>query len=614
MKKKLHLLVLVMLLTALLAACGDNATPAPANQTTSAATTAPTAIPAAPTAALSSSTTAASATTVASVATTAASATTAATAATTVASAATTAASATTAATANLPKGGILRLATTQQDIATFHPYKSVNGFVRDLNGFYYSAGLVRRDPKTLEVIPHAAKSWTVDRDAKTVTFSLRDDIKWSDGTPITSADYVWTFEQVIKPDNKYPYLSQLVADPTKPTTAGILKYEAPDAKTIKVTLQTITFDIVTRAVGVQPLPKHVWEGKDWNDPTKNPEIDKPSVVSGPWLFKEWVRNERISFVRNDKSTLFPVPLMDGITWSVIPDSNVAYLKLKSGELDLLAPEAKDYSDMKAQASLQTFTYYEAATSWEYLGFNFRRSHLQDPALRQAMAYVTDRDGLIEKVMFGLARPMYANIASTSWAYNDTVEKYKFNVDKAKQILKDAGYTVKEGKLYDKSGQKLPELKFYHDAPNPEREKTAQILQQAYADLGLDVKLYAQPFDSVRKVLIEPPFDFDIFLRAWGSGFDPEQSGNQWRTASLNYGDYKNEEIVKLYNDVLNELDQTKRKDILLKTQTIEAKELPYIQLWYYASYFGASKRIGGINPTLAGEDYNRYADWYIKP
>jgi len=121
--------------------------------------------------------------------------------------------------TAATPKQGGSVVSASTSDAVTFHPYLRTDTASGGYQGLVYAGDLLSYDPQTLEKRPEAAKAWLISDDKLTYTFTLRDDLVWSDGHPLTSADYKWTYEQAIKPDNKYPYVSNL-----KP----IASYDAP--------------------------------------------------------------------------------------------------------------------------------------------------------------------------------------------------------------------------------------------------------------------------------------------------------------------------------------------------------------------------------------------------
>lgn len=625
----LPVLAILMLLTSMaLAACGDNtATPAATTPTVPVATA-----PAqAPTAALSSGTTAAS---ISAAATTAASTSASATtvAGTTSAASTTTVASATTAAaTAGAgKKGGAVTLVTTQ-DAKTLHPYNCTDvycvAYVARIYGGFASGGggyLVNRDPKSLEVKPLFSKSWTVDQTAMTVTFTLRDDLKWSDGTPITSDDFLWTYTQAIKKENNWVRYGTAIADKTNPNSPGVIDYQAPDAHTLKVFLHTLTFDIVERADIIVPLPRKQWEGKDWSDPTKNPNIDNPQVTSGPWKLKAWDKGKSWTVVRNDLSTAIQPPLLDQMTVVTVDNATIGFQKIKSGEADafenMMGFAAQDEAEGEKLPNATVYKWTPANASWEELAFNFRRTYLQDVNLRTAMNYVIDRQAIIDKVYYGLAVPMDSDVPPSSIMYDKSaVAKYTYDPDKAKQMLTSAGYTLKNGKLVDPKGVALPKMKLVYPSNFPEPTKIAQIAQQEFNNLGFDVDLVAQDFNTVLKTIQQEPFDFDLLVLGWSANINPETFGSVWTTIpALNFGNWVNPQVNDLYASALKEFDTSKRKAIMSQIQKIESTDGPYIYLIAQTAFAVVNNRIGGVTPTALGIGINNIAysyatDWYIK-
>ncbi len=619
------LAALMLSLSTLLAACGDNTptTGGGANSTAPVATaTAPVATAPAsiPTAALNSGTTAAS-TTAATVATTAASTT-----ATTAAATSTTAAAATT---GTGKKGGTVTLLTTQ-DSKTLHPYNCTDVYcvayiARIYGGFANGGGfMVTRNAKTLEVIPLFAKSWAVDQAAKSVTYTLKDDLKWSDGSPMTGDDFVWTYQQAIKKENNWVRYGTAIADKADPNSPGVIDYQAPDPKTLKVFLNTLTFDIVERGDIITPLPRKVWEGKDWSDPTKNSAIDNPTVTSGPWKMKAWDKNKSWSIVRNDFSTALPPPLLDQMTVVTVENASIGFQKIKSGEADafenLQGFSAQDVAEAEKLPNATVYKWIPANAVWNEIAFNFRRPYMQDVNLRTAMNWVIDRKAIIDKVYYGLAVPMYSDVAPSSDKFDENaVQKYTYDPAKAKQILQTAGYTVKDGKLIDPKGVAIPKLKLVYPSNFPESTKVAQIAQQEFKDLGLDIDLIGQDFNTVLKTIQQEPFDFDALVLGWSAGVNPETFGSVWTTIpSLNFGNWINKEVNDLYASALKEFDGTKRKAIMSKIQSIESRDGPYIYVVAQNSYAVVNNRIGGVVPTTLGIGisnvaYSYATDWFVK-
>jgi peptide/nickel transport system substrate-binding protein len=453
--------------------------------------------------------------------------------------------------------------------------------------------------------VPEAAKSWAISEDKLTYTFILRDDLFWSDGKPITSADYKWTFEQALKPENAYPYISNL-----KP----IASYEAPDPKTIVVKLTEPLVVGLETADAVTPLPKHIWESLDWKDPQKNPQILAPTVSSGPYILKEWEKDNRAVFVANDRYYRGR-PLIDTFTYRVVPSSEIAYQMLKTGEVDVAGFTPDNYAEAKKLPNVTVYEWWPAAATWMYLGFNLRRTPLQDPDVRHALAHAIDRDAIAEYVLNGLARPTYSAFTPSSWVYNPDVPKYEHDVERAKSLLDQAGWKVGPNGIRQKDGKPLKLRLIYGPNTSKTAERVVTIAQQAWGDVGVEVEVQGMEWGTYLSQIKGEPFDWDVNFGLWSSTIEPHWMNQIWREdsiPSLNYPAYVNKRVEDLFDQGVREFDREKRKKIYQEIQLILSTDSPYVFLTFNLSYIGISNKVGGIEPTSIGIGYNR-EQWFIK-
>ncbi|MDQ6831930.1 MAG: ABC transporter substrate-binding protein, partial [Chloroflexota bacterium] len=508
------------------------------------------------------------------------------------------------AASANIPKGGALTQTITGTDAKSFHPFQTTDTVSSAYQGYIFGGGsLTQYDPKTLDLVGFAAEKWDLSADKTTVTFTLKDGLKWSDGTPMTTADYVWTYQQAIKPENKYAYVQNF---------EPIVSFLAKDARTLVVTLNEPITVAVETADAISPLPKHIWEKYDWNDPTKNPEINAPSVGNGMWKLKEWKRDDHAIFVANDLY-FDGRPYIDQLTVRIFGTEALAYQALKSGEVDSSGFQPSDYKEAKTLPNVNVYEWYAARGSWSYIGFNLRRPALKDPLVRKAIAYATDRQGIIDSVAYGLGRPIYSAYPQTSPAYNPNVEHYDFDVKKAADLFKQAGYTL-NGKKLTKDGQQLSLKLLFGPATSKVREGIATLAQQQLSDLGIALDVQALEFQAFLDTLKKEPFDYDLFVLGWSSSTNPYFAYQIWSESSipqLNSGAYVNKQVEDLYKQARTEFDKEKQKTIYNQIQKLITDDEPYVFLYEGKQYTGVNKRVGGITPTPRGIAYNMNK-WYI--
>ena len=501
-------------------------------------------------------------------------------------------------------RGGTLTQATSV-DIVSLHPYKTTDTGSSGAQGLIYAGGLAQYDPKTLEIVPDMSKGWTISDDKLTYTFTLRDDLKWSDGQPLTADDFAWTFQQANNPDNKFPYRSNF---------EDIMSYTATDARTIVVKVKEPLVVALEMVDAVTPLPKHIWEKLDWNDPSKNPEIMSPSVASGPFKLKEWKKDDHQSFVANDLYYKGR-PNLDSIVMRIVPTQAVAYEMLKSGEVDYAGFQPSQYTEAKSQPKFSVYEWWPAAATWSYIGFNERHPALQDVKVRYALSYAVDRKSIIDNVMYGLSGPTYGPFIPTSWVYNPDIPKYDFNVAKAKELLGQAGYTPGRDGILIKDGQSLKLKLLFGPNTSKVREQIATIVQQEFKEIGVDVEIHGLEWGAFLSAISTEPFDWDLTVLGWQATIEPHWMYQIWSESTIpdiNQGAYVNKDVEKLFEQGAREFDREKRKKIYQDIQRQITQDAPYIFLTADMSYLGINKRVGGIEPTPLGIRYN-LEKWYIK-
>ncbi len=503
------------------------------------------------------------------------------------------------------PRGGEYRIATTG-DAPKIHPYLATDTASFAYIDRMFLAALWRYNPETLEPEGVAAESWTVSDDKKTYTFKLRD-MKWSDGKPLTAFDYEWTFDQAMKPENKWPYRS----DPAE----NIVSYKALDAKTLQYTIKEpkpLTVALDKDPIGY-PLPKHIWEKYDWSDPKTNPEILQPTVVGGMYLLKEWKRDDHATFTRND-NYFKGSPNIETITYRIVPNSSISLQMLLAGEVDAGTVSNNDFDKAKASDVLKLYQWDPAAASWSYVGFNHRRAPNNDVEFRHALAYAVPRDIVAQKVYNNLSKPTYSAWPPTSWVFNSNVPKYDYNMDTAKSILDKAGYKLDaSGNRLGKDGKPM-KLKLLHNTPSPTREKMAVILQEQYKQLGIQIDITALEFGAFLDAVKKEPYDWDLDLLGWSVGIEPSGIKDIWSESSipsLNSIAYVNKKVEDLFAQGEKEFDQSKRKVIYQQIQQILSEDSSQIFTVYDTGWSFLNKRVTPNPITRRGIAYD-FQKWYI--
>jgi peptide/nickel transport system substrate-binding protein len=503
--------------------------------------------------------------------------------------------------------GGDYRSVSTS-DAVSFHPYQTTDTASSSYQAQVYTGGLLRLDEQTLEYIPNMAESYNISDDGLTFTFNLRQDMKWSDGEPITAQDFKWSYDQVINPDNGYPYISQL---------EFIESYEALDDYTLQIKITEVYAPALGQMSGlVTPLPKHIWQDLPWDDPEGNPEINSPSVVSGPYKLSEWKRDQYAIFEANDNYWYNGRPNIDQKIIEIVPDQDIAYQKLKSGESDTGSITPENLEEARSLDNITVYEWWPAAAVWSYIGLNTRDGFAtSDVKVRQAINYAIDKQLITDEVMQGQAKRLCSIYPETSWVYNPDVPCYEYDPDKAIELMEEAGYTFQDGQMVDENGEQLTLKLLFGPNTSQTRELIALTTQDYLAEIGINVEIDALEWASFLEATDAEEPDWDMFVGGWRATIEPHIMYTIWAKENipqLNSTAYINDEMESLFEEAGATYDVDFRKEKYGEVQRIIAEDVPYVFLFYNKSWSGQNNRVQGIEPTALGIGWNS-EDWFIE-
>lgn len=463
-------------------------------------------------------------------------------------------------------------------EVSVLNPILSTDTSSSAVEGAIFT-GLVKVNER-LEMVPDLARKWEVSKDGKTWTFHLRRDVKWHDGVPFTAADVEFTFDSILNPKVNSVRRSDYIID-GKP-----IQFKVIDKYTVQALLPRPFAPFLTHA-GMNIIPRHLLAGKDIN----TAEFNRRPIGTGPFIFKEWKSGDHVTLARNAQYYAGQ-PLLKEINYKIIPDENSRLVALEAGEIDESDIPPKDYRRMKAVRGINVYEY--DALTYTYLGLNLAHPKFRDKRVRQALAYATDKNQLVNLIFRGLATPAYAPSAPISWAYSDDVPKYLYNPGKAKQLLKEAKAEGLEFTILVNQG-------------NKEREKAAVILQQQYKRVGVKVNVRVLEWSALLKVINAPkdPKDFEAVIIGWSLGLDPD-AYSIWHSSQyprgFNFVKYNNREVDRLLELGRTTIEKSARKKIYARLWKLIAEDQPYIFLWYPKAVVGVNARVGGLSkPGPAG-------------
>ncbi|NDV22534.1 peptide-binding protein [Desulfovibrio sp. JC022] len=457
---------------------------------------------------------------------------------------------------------------------------------------------------KDIELVPYAAESFEVLEGGKLFKFKLREDIRWFDGQPLTAEDVEFTY--------------QLMIDPNTPTAyAGDFKNVKEFKRTGKYTFEVRYDKVFARSLitwASDILPKHVLEGEDLN----TTKYRRNPVGAGPYKLKEWVSGRRLVLEANE-DYFEGRPYIDELVYRIIPDLSTQFLELKSGSLDTMGLTPQQYSFQTQGGNwdrdFQKFKYL--SFSYDYLGFNMESPFFKDVRVRRAINYAIDKEEIVKGVLLGMGYPAMGPYKPGTWVYNDKLKPYGYQPEKAKQLLKEAGWWDSDGDaVIDREGKPFS-FTIITNQGNSLRIKAATIIQNRLKGIGIEVKIRTVEWAAFLKDFILKG-RFDATLLSWNILQDPD-SYTVWHSSKavaggLNFIKYKNSELDELLEKGRSTLDQKERKVIYDRIQEIMHEEQPYCFLYVPMSLPIFSSRIKGLKVEPAGLGYNANEWWIPAP
>ncbi|GFR38139.1 peptide-binding protein [Insulibacter thermoxylanivorax] len=476
--------------------------------------------------------------------------------------------------------------------------------------------GLVVAEPWSI-----AAEEPIISDDGLTYTVKLKDYAKWSDGTPITADDIIFTIETAMNPDTGSPMIAQF---------DKIESMKKIDEHTVEIKLST-TYAPFIYSLVFEPAPAHILK----DIPVKelkahsygsDPEI---TVTSGPWLWKEWTQGQQLVFERNPDYWGEVKPKIATVIYKIYADQNTEVQALLKGDVDLVSAIPVTSNDaVKGNPDITLIL--EPGPSYEFISFNFDESNFPNgfnpfatQKSRQAIAYAIDRQGMIDNVLKGTGVPMNTPFLPGSWADpGNRATVYEYNPEKAKQLLAEDGWVLNEATgILEKDGHPFT-FELQYNTGNSRREQVAQVIQNNLADVGIDVKPRGIDFAAWVEQNLTPG-KYQAVLLGWSlSNPDPDSesifSSKYFPPDGQNMGWYKNEELDQLWVEGYSTTDINERKEVYAKIGEIISQDLPYVFMYRYGNAIGIGPRVhyeeeDAPEPSLQTGYFFHSIKWWVE-
>ncbi len=453
---------------------------------------------------------------------------------------------------------------------------------------------------KDIKLVPEAAKSFEVLNGGKLLKFTLRDNIRWTDGVPLTAEDVEFTYKLMIDPKTPTAYSSDY---------QNIKKFKLTGKYSFEVTYDKVfARSLVTWALPI--LPKHLLEHENLTET----RFARAPIGAGPYKLKEWIPGQRVVLEANN-DYFEGRPYIDEIVYRIIPDTSTQFMELKTGKLDAMGLTPQQYlfqtNGKSWEKDFQKFKYLSFGYAW--LGYNLDRPLFKDIRVRQALTYAINKEEIVKGVLLGLGYPAIGPYKPGTWVYNTKLAPYGYHPDKAKKLLKEAGWSDTDGDgILDRNGVPFS-FTILTNQGNSLRIKSATIIQNRLKDVGIEVKIRTVEWAAFINEFVNKG-QFDAIILGWTILQDPDIY-DVWHSSKavdggLNITKYRNLEVDDLLERGRTTLDQAERKKIYDRIQEILYKEQPYCFLYVPMALPIYKSRIKGLKIEPAGLDYNANRWW----
>jgi nickel transport system substrate-binding protein len=423
------------------------------------------------------------------------------------------------------------------------------------------------------KLTPHLAESWEISEDGKEYLFNLRQDVKFTDGTNFNAEIVKKNFDAILANVDLHSWLGFI---------SKIDQTEVIDEYTFKLTLTESYYPTIQELAVVRPV-RFLGEAGFPQDGDTSKGVEKP-VGTGPWVLDEYKTDEFAVFKRNE-DYWGELPSIEKIKVKVIPDAETHVLAFEKGDLDVVYGEGvisiDSFKQLESTGSYGTSISEPVAT--RQLVMNSNKEQLSDVRVRQALHYGFNKQAMVEGVTSGLEEKA-DYILPTNFPYTSKVDatKVDYNVEKAKQLLEEAGWKLPKGKkIREKDGKPL-EIELMYNSAESIQKTMAETLQSEWAGLGVKLNIVGVELTTQVERFKANEFEMNFFSN-YGAPYDPHTFVNIVATEGFGF-----REAISAYSnkeELLNQIAQVKQT-----TDETERQEL-------YTAILGSLQEQGAIVP-----------------
>ncbi len=487
---------------------------------------------------------------------------------------------------------------------------------------------IAKRNTLTLEWEPELAESWEISDDEKSITVTLRDDLKWTDGEQITADDVVFTVNELIFPEEIQSNMRDGLYVGDEPS-----KWTKVDKLTFKVELPSVYAGIINM-LAINIMPKHVFEplieeeGYEAVNSFWGVDVDPDEIVSsGPFELKEYEASQRVVMEKNpdyykEDQWGQQLPYIDELVYTIVEDQDTMFARYLAGETDFHPLRGEEFEEINNQKEELNTTIYDVGpdASTTFITFNMNpvegeddngitppeHTWLSNKKFRTAMAHLIDRETLINNVAYGFGYPQYSFVPRISPYYWDGVDEAapKYDPQQAKALLDEIGYKDRDGDgvREDPDGNPI-ELVLNTNSGNRVRESVGEIFSQEARDAGIDITFKPVEFNSLVGKLVSS-YDWEMILIGLTGSVDPISGANVYPSSgNLHMVEPNQEEPRRDWEKAVDEAwekanlttDEEQRKEGFKEIQQIWVEQVPWAYTYNPALIYAFKNKFGNI-------------------
>jgi len=532
---------------------------------------------------------------------------------------------------------------TSISDPKSFNPLIAQETSSTSIIGYLFE-GLTRTNGLTLEVEPNLAQRWEVSEDGLMWVFYLRQDVFWSDGTPFTADDVIFTFNDLIYNDDVPCSERDIFTIDGKE-----IRVEKLDPYRVQFTLP-VKFAPFLRTLGAAILPRHKLAGPlakgefnfTWGVDAPVAEI----VGTGPYVLTRYQPGQQVVLTANTRYwRMSPggqrLPFISKIIFLIVQNQDVALLKFLEGEIDALSIRGADFPLLKPMEKEKNFIVFDLgpAPGSNFIVLNqntkvnpktgqpfvdpMKLGWFSNIYFRQALAHAIDKKKIIDIVMNGLGYPQDSPVdPNNNIFYNPHVITYDYDLNKARELLAQAGFMDRDGDgiIEDAKGNKV-EFNLYTNSNAVERMQIAAIIRHDLKRLGMNVNFIALEFNNLVSKLMAN-YDWDAIILGLTGGLEPHFGKNVWvSNGQLHFWNPGQEapatkweaRVDEIFDQGVQILSDKGRKPLYDEWQMIVSKELPLIYTVLSSYLMAVRDKFENLTPSSYSGVFYNLEEIYLK-